>query len=205
LVSLSGNIARLNVEDNQEASSLRGRNLDSKTPIWQHDQAWIRRPAKFVRSAWLLLTPRSGLQGKGRDYSGEGVSFAVDVMPTGKHAGLGAVSVACLIFNRIINPGFFNSSSVILYTTQSVGVSLMMWLYGAVMMLSGLVLYIELGLTVPRLHVEGAEVSAPRSGGELVYVRCFVDVVSTANVLCSSTISSRLLNTWQPACLEFPS
>lgn len=73
----------------------------------------------------------------------------------------------------MIGPGTFNSSSVILYTTQSIGVSLMMWVYGALMMLSGLVLYIELGLTVPRVRLDDwTMISTPRNGGELVYVSC---------------------------------
>lgn len=71
----------------------------------------------------------------------------------------------------MIGPNLFNSSSVIFSTTQSIGVSLMMWVYGALMMLSGLVLYIEFGLTVPRYRLQnGIKMSIPRSGGEFVYV-----------------------------------
>ncbi|KAI0813211.1 hypothetical protein GGR55DRAFT_636556 [Xylaria sp. FL0064] len=38
-----------NVEDNVEAT-LRMRDLDSKTRLWQHDKAWIRLPAQFILS-----------------------------------------------------------------------------------------------------------------------------------------------------------
>ncbi|KAJ8126061.1 hypothetical protein O1611_g7576 [Lasiodiplodia mahajangana] len=36
-----------NVEDNVEAS-LPVRDLDSKTPLWQHDNAWVRVPAQWL-------------------------------------------------------------------------------------------------------------------------------------------------------------
>jgi hypothetical protein len=47
----------------------------------------------------------------------------------------------------------------------------MLWVYGAVLALSGVVVYVELGLTIPRYMVHGREISTPRSGGELNYVR----------------------------------
>lgn len=97
-------------------------------------------------------------------------SAIVEEIPVEK-ASLGAFSVACLLFNRMIGSGIFNSSSVVFYNTQSIGVSLLMWLYGVIMALSGLVLYIELGLTIPRWQLsDGTKISTPRSGAELVYV-----------------------------------
>jgi hypothetical protein len=39
-----------NVENNEQRPLL-GANLYSRTPIWQHDNSWIRLPAQFVR--WL--------------------------------------------------------------------------------------------------------------------------------------------------------
>lgn len=96
----------------------------------------------------------------------------VEEIPVDK-ASLGAFSVACLLFNRMTGSGIFNSSSVVFYNTQSIGVSLLMWLYGVAMTLSGLVLYIELGLTIPRWTLaDGTKISTPRSGAELVYVSC---------------------------------
>ncbi|KAK4120036.1 hypothetical protein N657DRAFT_625969 [Parathielavia appendiculata] len=86
-------------------------------------------------------------------------------------ASLGAFTVVCLLFNRQIGSGIFTSPAVVFYNTQSIGVSLLMWLYGVAMALSGLVLYIELGLTVPRWEFEdGTKISTPRSGAELVYL-----------------------------------
>lgn len=97
-------------------------------------------------------------------------SAIVEEIPLDK-ASLGAFSVLGLVFNRMTGSGIFNSSSVIFYNTQSIGVSLLIWLYGMVMAISGLILYIELGLTVPRWRLpNGIEMSTPRSGAELVYV-----------------------------------
>ncbi|KAK4151991.1 amino acid permease-domain-containing protein [Chaetomidium leptoderma] len=100
----------------------------------------------------------------------------VEEIPVEK-AGLGAFSVACLLFNRMIGSGIFNSSSVVFYNTQSIGASLLMWAYGVVMTLSGLVLYIELGLMIPRWQLEdGTKISTPRSGAELVYFNYFLKI-----------------------------
>jgi hypothetical protein len=46
----------------------------------------------------------------------------------------------------------------------------MLWFYGAIVALSGIVVYVELGLTIPQYVVRGQMVSTPRSGGELNYV-----------------------------------
>ncbi len=74
--------------------------------------------------------------------------------------------------NHQTGSGIFNSSTVIFHNTQSVGISLLMWLYGAIVALTGVVLYIELGLTIPRWSLkDGKKTSTPRSGGELPYVR----------------------------------
>jgi len=41
-----------NVEDNIETTLL-GLDLDSRTPLWQHDSVWIRVPARLFRSGWI--------------------------------------------------------------------------------------------------------------------------------------------------------
>jgi hypothetical protein len=84
---------------------------------------------------------------------------------------LGAVSVAAILFNRCIGSGIWNSPALVFYNTQSIGGSILMWLYGALTCMAGVVLYIELGLTVPRWRLpDGTKFSTPRSGAELVYV-----------------------------------
>ncbi len=186
------NNGRLNLEDNEEASSLRGRNLNSKTPIWQHDRAWIRRPAKFVRSTWLFLTPRSRPKDKewifGFAREDESVTD-LDATP----ASLGSFSVACLILNRVIGSGLFSSSSLIFYNTQSIGASLLLWLYGAVWAFSGMVMYIHLGLKLPKLLFDSTKVSVPCNGAEFVYVSSTLRQAIVCQVSSRTPLIHRLL------------
>jgi hypothetical protein len=42
-----------NVEGNEETPGLKGHDLDSHTPLWQHDNAWVRVPFGFLRSMYL--------------------------------------------------------------------------------------------------------------------------------------------------------
>ncbi|KAI0336783.1 amino acid transporter [Cubamyces sp. BRFM 1775] len=63
---------------------------------------------------------------------------------------LGPFSAASLIFNRVIGTGIFATSSVILRSSGSVGLSLIMWLLGATVALCGTAVYIELGTGLPR-------------------------------------------------------
>ncbi|KAK0705467.1 amino acid permease-domain-containing protein [Lasiosphaeris hirsuta] len=99
----------------------------------------------------------------------------VEEIPT-DNASLGWYSVSCLILNRLIGSGIFNSSSVIFSNTQSIGISLFFWLYGLTMAISGTIVYIELGLTVPRYRLgDGtSKISVVRSGGELPYLNYFI-------------------------------
>lgn len=55
--------------------------------------------------------------------------------------------------------------------TNSVGASLLLWLGGTIWCLSGVHVYIEYGLNVPRYTIEGIEQSVPRSGGDLNYLQ----------------------------------
>ncbi|RSL99601.1 hypothetical protein CEP52_009679 [Fusarium oligoseptatum] len=41
-----------NIEDNDQVARLQGHDIDASTPLWQHDKAWIRRPAQLARAAW---------------------------------------------------------------------------------------------------------------------------------------------------------
>ena len=45
------------------------------------------------------------------------------------------------------------------------------WSVGAVVGMCGIVVFMELGLTLPLYRFDGVEISVPRSGGELNYVR----------------------------------
>ncbi|KAF8545126.1 amino acid/polyamine transporter I [Trichophaea hybrida] len=87
---------------------------------------------------------------------------------------LGMFDTAGLIINRMIGTGIFSTPSTILIGTQSVGVSLVFWIVGALIAFAGLSVYLELGLTIPRRRIgEGAtkrDVYVPRSGGEKNYL-----------------------------------
>ncbi len=68
--------------------------------------------------------------------------------------------------------GIFNSGAIIFSNTQSIGISLIFWLLGAILALAGVVVYVELGLTIPRwpFGADGEKLSTPRSGESLNYV-----------------------------------
>jgi hypothetical protein len=57
--------------------------------------------------------------------------------------------------------------------TQSVGITLLFWLAGAVYTVAGAHLNIEFGLSTPRHFFQDKEQGIPRSGGTLNYVSVF--------------------------------
>ncbi|KAH0561983.1 hypothetical protein GP486_003312 [Trichoglossum hirsutum] len=75
---------------------------------------------------------------------------------------LGSISVAW--------SGIFVTPAIILKATDSVGITIILWAVGGVVAISGLLTWLELGLTIPRFEVEGNETGVPRSGGEKNYV-----------------------------------
>ena len=83
---------------------------------------------------------------------------------------LGTFSTACLLINRIIGTGIFETPRSVWLGTRSVSGALFMWCVGSLIAFSGLFVYLELGLTVPRYVVRGEWRSVPRSGGEKNYV-----------------------------------
>lgn len=85
---------------------------------------------------------------------------------------LGYVDVVCLILNRMIGSGIFNTPQKVMSGTQSSGASLLFWFFGVIYAMAGMHVYIEFGLNVPRIVYGGVEQSVPRSGGDLNYVCC---------------------------------
>lgn len=71
---------------------------------------------------------------------------------------IGYVSASFLMVNRMIGAGVFSTGSTIFILSGSVGTSLMMWFAGTVIAFSGLLVYMELGLALPR------------NGGEKTYL-----------------------------------
>jgi len=57
-----------------------------------------------------------------------------------------------------------------MHATQSVGMTLIFWLFGALTTLAGVVLYIEFGLSIPRHIIDGKKEPVVRNGGDLNYV-----------------------------------
>jgi hypothetical protein len=84
---------------------------------------------------------------------------------------MGRFTIVSLHLNRSIGSGIFITPAIILRGTGSVGASLLLWAAGAVIATSGLLVWLELGLSVPRQRVrDGSKKSVPRSGGEKNYV-----------------------------------
>lgn len=54
--------------------------------------------------------------------------------------------------------------------TESPGITLCFWAFGAMAAIAGTVLYIEFGLTTPRHLIDGQKEPVVRNGGDLNYV-----------------------------------
>ncbi|OJJ40098.1 hypothetical protein ASPWEDRAFT_33432 [Aspergillus wentii DTO 134E9] len=48
-------ILDFDIENNQLTANLLGHDMDSRVPLCQHDNAWIRIPSQFMLLCWLLL------------------------------------------------------------------------------------------------------------------------------------------------------
>ncbi|KAF7553917.1 hypothetical protein G7Z17_g3276 [Cylindrodendrum hubeiense] len=84
---------------------------------------------------------------------------------------LGYFDVMCLVMNRMIGTGIFNSPQRVMQGTHSTGAALLLWFAGIIYCLCGMHVYIEYGLNVPRFIINGVEQSIPRSGGDLNYLQ----------------------------------
>ncbi|KAK3177785.1 hypothetical protein K4F52_009483 [Lecanicillium sp. MT-2017a] len=84
---------------------------------------------------------------------------------------LGYFDVICLVLNRMIGTGIFESPQRVIRGTRSTGVSLLLWFGGVIYCLCGAHVYIEYGLNIPRYTIDGVEQSVPRSGGDLNYLQ----------------------------------
>lgn len=82
--------------------------------------------------------------------------------------------------------GIFVSPKIVIRATGSVGASLLLWTLGAIASLAGLLVWLELGLSIPKfqppdstneLRREGEKpfISIPRNGGEKNYVGLSTD------------------------------
>ncbi|OCK89960.1 amino acid transporter [Cenococcum geophilum 1.58] len=97
----------------------------------------------------------------------------IDVSPTKKQL-LGGFTVMCLVLNRTIGSGIFTAPSKILGGTGSPAAAILLWAFGGLVAMTGVLCWIELGLSVPVQTIPGyltvsgkeEEKSVPRSGGE---------------------------------------
>ncbi|KAL9046610.1 MAG: hypothetical protein Q9214_000595 [Letrouitia sp. 1 TL-2023] len=94
---------------------------------------------------------------------------------------LGSITVMCLILNRTIGSGIYVTPALVLRATNSVGASLFLWTLGAIFGICGLLVWLELGLSIPKFQTperaagshndgEGVFESVPRNGGEKNYL-----------------------------------
>ncbi|RSL89285.1 hypothetical protein CEP51_001288 [Fusarium floridanum] len=81
------------------------------------------------------------------------------------------IDVMCLVINRMIGTGIFDSPRTVMRGVRSPGIAILFWLCGCVYALAGAHVYVEYGLNVPRYVIDGIEQSVPRSGGDLHYLQ----------------------------------
>ncbi|KAJ4327664.1 hypothetical protein N0V84_001914 [Fusarium piperis] len=81
------------------------------------------------------------------------------------------IDVMCLVINRMIGTGIFDSPRTVMLGVQSPGIAILFWLCGCVYALAGTHVYVEYGLNVPRYVIHGVEQAVPRSGGDLHYLQ----------------------------------
>jgi amino acid transporter len=96
--------------------------------------------------------------------------------------------VTCIVLNRTIGSGIFNSPQRVIKGTQSTGASLLLWLLGSVYCLSGAHVYIEYGLNVPRFSIDGSEQPVARSGADLNYLQFVYPWPRKDSVFLSTTL-----------------
>ncbi|KAI5819595.1 amino acid permease-domain-containing protein [Pyronema omphalodes] len=82
----------------------------------------------------------------------------VEYVPMPERKKLGYFSTAALIVSKMIGTGVFAKPSVVLMNCGGRGVALFLWVACGLMSLAGLLIYVELGITLPF------------SGAEVVYV-----------------------------------
>ncbi|RCI11125.1 hypothetical protein L249_7286 [Ophiocordyceps polyrhachis-furcata BCC 54312] len=76
-----------------------------------------------------------------------GVESQTYALPEDRKIGVGGAMF--LIFNKVIGTGIFSTPSAIFAATGSVGMSLVLWLVGAIIALCGMSVFLEFGLAIP--------------------------------------------------------
>lgn len=73
-----------------------------------------------------------------------------DYQTSNSRRQLGTVSVAFLVFNRMVGTGIFATPSSILGLSGSVGLALFIWVIGMLIAAAGMATYLEFGTGLPR-------------------------------------------------------
>ncbi|KAK1829943.1 high-affinity methionine permease [Podospora conica] len=98
----------------------------------------------------------------------------VTVTAPTKQDRLGRFTVVCLVLNRTIGSGIHITPASVLLGTGTVGGSLLLWAFGGLIATCGLLVWLELGLSLPLfpVNIDGEEElrPVPRSGGEKNYL-----------------------------------
>ncbi|SZE99282.1 unnamed protein product [Blumeria hordei] len=66
------------------------------------------------------------------------------------HRQIGITSAVFLIFNRIVGTGIFATPSAIVALSGSLGLTLIIWVFGMLIAMAGLMTYMEFGTGIPR-------------------------------------------------------
>ena len=128
----------------------------------------------------------------------------LDHRPPRRPQRLGVFSVVCIISNRMIGSGIFLTPTTLVKYTQSLGVTLLFWLAGALTTMCGMLMFMEYGLTSPRFPFGPNGIKKPilRSGGELYYLK---EVFSKPRffAVCVYGVAFVLLGNVAMNCLSF--
>ncbi|KAH7389905.1 amino acid permease-domain-containing protein [Pyrenochaeta sp. MPI-SDFR-AT-0127] len=87
---------------------------------------------------------------------------------------LGLFSVTAFILQQVIGTGIFRTPWTVMQATESPGITLCFWAFGALAAIAGTILYIEFGLTIPRHLIDGHKEPVVRNGGDLNYVNYLI-------------------------------
>ena len=100
--------------------------------------------------------------------------------------------------------GIYVTPAIVLKSTNSVGISLLLWAFGSIAGMSALLVWLQLGLSVPKFEVpnrDSAETRSdgetkwepvPRNGGEKNYVRKSFSSSITLFVLTLRSLNSSI-------------
>ncbi|KAI5310290.1 hypothetical protein KEM55_008955 [Ascosphaera atra] len=102
----------------------------------------------------VLLSPRYYLSLRKQEATEELGTITEDGTETSgqpvRKKQIGVVSASFLIFNRILGTGVFSTPGVIMQLTGSAGLSMILWLVGTFIAMSGAAVYLEFGTAIPK-------------------------------------------------------